>query len=119
MAAFAPAATASFFAVGALSDRIKFERSGQQSRDGCVRVSTNAAVQFQPHVFQIILRAAADSSANDDVDVVRGEEPGGSPRGVYDSLNQLDGKKIGVQTGTTAAAIVALFFFPFVCEEVY
>ena len=37
--------------------------------------------------------------------MVRGEEGNASSRGVYDSLQELDGKRIGVQTGTTAAAI--------------
>ena len=37
--------------------------------------------------------------------MVRGEEGGGAAGGTYASLEELDGKRIGVQTGTTAAAI--------------
>lgn len=70
------AATVSFFVPGALSDRIKLKGSGQQRRDGGVGVALNAAVQFQPHVSQIILRAAPNSSAHNDVHVVRGKESG-------------------------------------------
>ena len=37
--------------------------------------------------------------------IVRGEENGASAQGVYAALDELDGKRIGVQTGTTAAAV--------------
>ena len=54
------------------------------------------SIDFSDPVFEVEITA-----------MVRDDGKSGQARGVYDSLDALDGKQIGVQTGTTAADVIS------------